>query len=118
MKPVIVTVSCPSANEAAAVVREVVRQRLAAAGQTWPITSVFWWDGELVNRQEHIVLFKTVEARVDRVMEVIGATHSYDTPSIAVVPVARVGPGVESWLGDSTQQMRGTDRDSTVPELV
>ncbi len=118
MSPVLVTVSCPSASEAAAIVREVVQRRLAAAGQTWPITSTYWWHGELVNRQEVTVLFKTVEARVEEVMDAIGALHSYETPSIAVIPVTRTGPGVEGWLGDSTQQDSEMGLDATVPELV
>ena len=118
MKPVLVIVSCPSASEAAGIVREVVQRRLAAAGQTWPITSTYWWDGEMVKRQETTVLFKTVEARVDDIFEVIGAMHSYETPSIAVVPVTRTGPGVAGWLGDSTRKASEAVQDITVPELV
>ncbi len=105
MKPALVVVSCPSASEAAEIVREVVQRRLAAAGQTWPITSTYWWDGEVVNRQEVAVLFKTVDARVDEIIEVIGVLHSYVTPSIVVVPVTKTGPRVEGWLGDSTRSV-------------
>ena len=118
MSPVLVTVSCPSASEAAAIVREVVQRRLAAAGQTWPITSTYWWEGEMMSRQEITVLFKTVEARVNDILEVIGAMHSYDTPSIAVVPVTKTGPGVEGWLDESTQAASESEQDVTVPELV
>ena len=118
MKPVLVTVSCPSANEAAGIVRAVVQRRLAAAGQTWPITSTYWWDGEMVNRQEITVLFKTIEGRVDEIMDLIGTLHSYETPSIAVVPVMKTGPGVEDWLGDSTREGSEAEQDVTVPELV
>lgn len=118
MNPVLVTVSCPSASEAAGIVREVVQRRFAAAGQTWPITSTYWWDGELVSRQEITVLFKTVEARVSEVIEVIGAMHSYETPSIAVVPVTRTGPGVEGWLYDSTLMDSDAGQGTTIPELV
>lgn len=118
MSPVLITVSCPSASEAAEIVRAVVHRRLAAAGQTWPITSTYWWDGEVVDRDEFTVLFKTVETRVSEVVEVIGAMHSYETPSIAVVPVSRTGPGVECWLVDSMREDSGAAKDTTIPELV
>ena len=118
MSPVQITVSGGSAAEATAIVREVVQRRLAAAGQCWPIQSTYWWEDELVNREEIVVLFKTLEARVDEIIEVIGSLHSYEVPSIFVVPVQRLGPGTADWLRRATSSDAGRVEDALIPEFV
>ena len=118
MTPVHVTVSCPTAAEATEIVHAVVERRLAAAGQTWPVSSTYWWDGEIVRRSETAILFKSTASRVDEIVELIGSLHSYEVPSIAVLPVLTTGPGTEDWLCDSTQATEVPGSRKSIPELV
>ena len=55
-----VTTTLPSQEQAAALARALVEQRLAACGQVvGPITSVYWWRGEVTSDQEWMVILKS-----------------------------------------------------------
>ena len=105
MSPVQVTLSCATAEEASSIVEQAVRRRLAAAGQSWPARSTYWWDGEVVERDEFAVLLKSIDSRVDEIMRLIRSLHSYVVPSIAVIAVEQLGPGVDDWLARETRAL-------------
>lgn len=96
--PVEISVSCGSRDEADAVMRSVVEQRLAACAQTWPITSCYRWEGDVEIDDEHLVVIKSSADRFDEVGTAIGAAHSYDLPAITMVPLLDTGPGYLDWL--------------------
>jgi periplasmic divalent cation tolerance protein len=101
--PIEVTVTSASADEAQDIVRAVVEARLAACGQTWPITSCYRWQGEIADDDEHLVVLKTLSVHFDAICEVIRAHHSYELPAIAAIPVSHAGPGYVEWVTDATQ---------------
>lgn len=68
-----------------AIVDELLRRRLVACAQTvGPVTSRYWWGGEISEAREWLVVCKTVPARVDTVVDAIRARHPYDVPEIVV----------------------------------
>ena len=97
-----VTVACASADEAASIARAVVVDGLVACATSWPVTSVFRWNGEIDSADEHVVVLTTVAGRFDEVCARIGSLHSYDLPAITAVPVHALGPGVAEWIEEST----------------
>jgi periplasmic divalent cation tolerance protein len=100
--PVEVTVTCGDADEARLIGRLLVERRLAACAQTWPITSCYRWDGEVVDDTEWLVLLKTTDDRFDEIAALVREHHSYDLPAIVMLPVGAVGPGYAEWLAEST----------------
>lgn len=114
MNPVVITVNCPTESEAVGIAREAVRRRLAAAGSTYPVTSVYWWNGMMSNRREFAVVLKTVESHAEAVADVISAMHSYDTPSVMTTPVTGTGPGVMDWLDASVGDRDAPEQGSTL----
>ena len=101
MKPVMVTVACPSVGEANVIMKAAVEAGLAASGQTWPIKSFYRWNGETVAGEEHIVLLKTVDKCFESICQLIFSHHSYELPSIVMIPILAGGPGYVDWLLDS-----------------
>jgi periplasmic divalent cation tolerance protein len=101
--PIDVTVTCGSADEAVAIIEAVVGARLAACGQTWPLTSRYRWRGETAVDEEHLVLLKTIDSHFDAICDVIRSHHSYELPAITAVPLSQTGPGYLEWLVESTQ---------------
>lgn len=102
MNPVEITVTCSSVEEAQTIAAKVVERRLAACGQSWPISSCYWWNAEVVQDTEHLVLFKTVDTHFDAICDTVRELHSYDLPAIVMIPLANVGPGYLDWLIAST----------------
>ena len=76
MRPVEITVTCGSADEAQRIMRAMVERRLAACGQTWPIRSCYRWAGRVVSDEEHVLLLKSVDVHFDAVCDVIRSLHS------------------------------------------
>ena len=92
----IVFVTAGQEEEAAAIARTVVLEKLAACANILPrITSIYWWKGEMCEEQEYLVILKTQTSLFDALQARIRALHSYETPEIVAFPVAQ---GFEDYL--------------------
>ena len=80
----------------------MVERRLAACGQTWPIRSCYRWEGRVVTDEEHVLLLKSVDVHFGAVCDLIRSLHSYDLPSIVMIPLEGCGPGYMEWLFEGT----------------
>lgn len=103
VKPVEVTVTCGSADEAHRIMKAMVERRLAACGQTWPIRSCYRWAGKVVTDEEHVLLLKSVDSHFAAVCDLIRSMHTYDLPSIVMIPLEGHGPGYLEWLLEATE---------------
>ena len=102
MKPVEITVTCTDEDEALRIMRHAVEHRLAACGQTWPIRSCYRWEEEVVLDREYVLLLKSVDSHFEALCEMIRSLHSYELPSIVMVPLDGTGTGYVEWLVGST----------------
>ncbi|GAA1074125.1 periplasmic divalent cation tolerance protein [Kitasatospora gansuensis] len=80
----------------------VVRERLAACAQVYPISSVYRWEGEVRSEPEWRIDFKTRAELSDRLAAFIGEHHSYDTPEIIGVPVVTGSTAYLDWVNAET----------------
>jgi periplasmic divalent cation tolerance protein len=97
-----VRVAVPDAETAQALARSLVESRLAACAQVLgPMTSTYWWEGEVETAQEHLLLVKTTAEMFDPICARVRAEHPYDNPEVLAVPVARAAPAYAAWLRES-----------------
>jgi len=83
-----VMVTTPSHDVAAQLGRQVVERRLAACAQVGgPVTSTYWWEGEVQEATEWTLVYKTSAARLGALVEAVRDAHPYDTPEIVATPV-------------------------------
>lgn len=81
-----------------------VRARLAACAQVvGPITSRYWWQGEVETAEEWQVIFKTALVRYPALRDHIRAGHTYQTPEILCTPVVAGDRAYLDWLTAETQ---------------
>nr|WP_062343167.1 divalent-cation tolerance protein CutA [Herbidospora sakaeratensis] len=98
-----VRVTAGSSEEADRLAGAVVGRRLAACAQiVGPITSVYWWEGEVNRSQEWLVLFKTTAERFGDLSGCVREVHSYDVPEIIAVPVAMGSGDYLAWVTAET----------------
>ena len=98
-----VTTTTDSETEARKLAELAVQSRLAACGQVLsPITSIYWWQGDVENAQEWMVVFKTTANRVEQLIERLRAEHSYETPEIVAVPIVSGTPDYLDWISAET----------------
>ena len=100
-----VRTSVDSLEAAEELARDLVTQRVAACVQMiGPITSRYWWDGEVRVVTEWLCLIKTRADAYDRLEAALLAAHPYDTPEILAVPVER---GLESYVAWVASEVAG-----------
>lgn len=96
----IVFCSCPP-MEARRLAKLVIAQRLAACAQIIPqIQSLYWWQGQITEDQEALLLFKTEPSVLPALTAFLSAHHPYTVPEILSVPVAadEGHQGYRAWL--------------------
>ena len=92
-----------SAGEARALGRALVHERLAASANVIEgATSFFWWQGELREASEAVLVAKTKSALVPRVIARVKALHSYDCPCVLSLPVEDGNPDYLDWVAEET----------------
>lgn len=88
-----------NANEANSLARTIIENKLAACVQILPpMTSVYFWDGEVQTESEHLLLIKTLEEKYEELERFINANHSYDVPEIVAIKSEAVSNGYLKWL--------------------
>jgi periplasmic divalent cation tolerance protein len=93
----------PSRDEALALAREVVDQRMAACVQVvGPITSVYRWEGRVEEEQEFLCLMKAPSDRMPALVSFVRERHPYDTPEITTVESLFVDESYLAWAEAET----------------
>jgi periplasmic divalent cation tolerance protein len=101
---VIVTTTIDDRGKAKDLARGAVLARLAACGQVGgPITSTYWWQGEVEDTEEWTVAFKTTTDRSEALVEHLKQAHSYDVPEILVTPVTGGNDAYLGWVAEETR---------------
>jgi periplasmic divalent cation tolerance protein len=113
---IVVTFDKP--DEAEAMARTLVKERLAACAQIdGPIKSVFWWEGDAQTEKEVRVEFKTRTALLDALTARVLELHSYTTPQVVAVPIVGGSEAYMQWMRDETAAA-GTDQATAAEETV
>ena len=77
----------------------LVTRRLAACVQVGgPVTSTYFWQGNLESSQEWLCVIKTAESRFAEVEAAIRELHSYELPEIVAVPIVAASQAYLDWL--------------------
>lgn len=96
-------VTTGSRDEGLAIGREFVAARLAAcANVLGGVTSVYRWQGEVLEDTEAIVVLKTREDLVDAIVEQVKALHSDDCPCVVALPIVGGNADYLDWIVKET----------------
>lgn len=102
MNLVAVVTTVAQREDADALARGAVEQRLAACVQLHVIESVYRWDGALQAQAEWRLLFKTSAVRAAELQAWLLAHHPYDLPAVYVLDVANANPAYADWVQQQT----------------
>ena len=80
----------------------LVKERLAACINVFPIKSIFWWKGKVERSEEIGVFVKTQEKLFKKIVKRIRELHSYDLPVIEKINVKSY-KAVEKWVKTATR---------------
>jgi len=93
---VIVLTTFPADEDASALARALVTERLAACVNVFPLmTSTYRWEENVEVVNEHQLVIKTMATQVEALKTRINELHPYTVPEVLVLPI---GDGASSYL--------------------
>ena len=110
----LVYITANDEGQAREIGRALVEARLAAcANILGGMNSIYWWDGEVEEAAEAILIVKTREALIPALVEKVRSMHSYECPCVVSLPILSGNPGYLNWIqGETTPAVVGVKRDS------
>ena len=104
MKLNLVYVTTKDKDEARRIGRALVESRLAACVNIIDgVNSIYWWEGEVQDETEAVLIAKTKEALAPELIEKVKALHSYSCPCVVSLPIQDGNPDFLSWIESETQ---------------
>ena len=98
-EPVLLYLTCANKDEAKSIARTLIDERLiACANILGTMTSVYRWEGTVVEDEEIAVLLKTRRDMAARATERVKELHSYDLPCVVGLPIQGGNPDFIGWL--------------------
>jgi len=96
-----VQITYPDDDTARAAATALVEARLAACGQVTAISSVFTWEGAVVDEPEFLLTLKTTRACLAAIEARVSIDHPYDVPQITALPIAWGSAAYIGWIRDT-----------------
>ncbi len=75
-------------KDAKSMARTLVHEQLVACVNIVPLVeSIYWWKGDVCEDAESLLVMKTTEALVPRLLDRIRSLHSYEVPEIVSLDI-------------------------------
>lgn len=106
----LIYITVGSQEEARAIGRALVESRLAACVNLIDrMSSMYWWNGQVQEDQEVVLIAKTRESLVGALIEKVRALHSYECPCVVSLPILDGNPPYLAWLEHETRSDSSSD---------
>lgn len=76
----------------------IIKEKIAACVDFWPISSCFNWDGAYQCVEHAMLMITTFESKLEGVNQIISENHTYSIPLIAGVDVRRINHPYKEWM--------------------
>lgn len=85
-------------DEAKNIGNELLKERLVACINIFPIKSSYWWHDRIQNAEEFVMIAKTKKGKFGRIKEVVRSMHSYETPAIIAFRITAGDKDYLDWI--------------------
>ena len=99
----VVITTTATREDAEAIARHLLAERLAACVQVSAIEGFYTWNDEIARENELILYIKTRTGLYEKVEEQIRAYHKYQVPEIIQLPIMAGAPSYLRWIDEATE---------------
>jgi len=85
---IFVYITNPTKKEAKKIAKHLLKKKLIACANIFPISSLCWWKGKIVDNNEFVLIAKTTKTNFEKVKKEVKKIHSYKIPCIIKIPVS------------------------------
>ena len=97
-----------SPEAAARIGKALVEARLAACVNLIEgMRSIYWWEGEVQEARETVLIAKTRDTLVEALTEKVRALHDYDCPCVVALPIEGGNRAFLDWIDAETERFVG-----------
>ena len=79
---VLVYITCKNEKEARKISMHLLKKRLIACANIFPVKSMYWWQKKIVNGKETAIFAKTSGKNFGKIVKEAEKMHSYKIPCI------------------------------------
>jgi periplasmic divalent cation tolerance protein len=84
--------------------RELVRRRVAACANVVPtVQSYFWWDDQVQDEPESLLVLKTRSDAFERLRDAVVELHPYDVPEVIATQVEQALEPYARWVAEEVE---------------
>jgi len=94
---VLIYITCRDKKEARIIALHLLKRRLIACANFFPIESMFHWKGKIVHQTEHLLFAKTLKKHYGKIKKEVSLIHSYSLPCIAMIAM-NTNKSYDSWV--------------------
>jgi periplasmic divalent cation tolerance protein len=100
---IVIYITCKNKAEAKKIGLYLVKKRLAACCNIFPIESIYWWRGRIVKDREVVLIVKTLKKNFKKIEKEVKKLHSYTIPCIFSLNISQVYSKYLQWLKRETK---------------
>ena len=99
---IVVFITTKDAAEAKIISDKLLEEKLIACANIVPgVNSFFWWESKIDQAQEVLMILKTKDKLLNKIIKTVKAYHSYQVPEIIALPIVDGNPDYLRWIDDS-----------------
>jgi periplasmic divalent cation tolerance protein len=103
MQPLLVYITARDKKQAKGIGRTLVKERLAACANIFDgVNSLYFWEGRLCDDREAVLIVKTRDTLLNRLVKRVKTLHSYSVPCIVALPITGGNKDFLSWVKKET----------------
>jgi periplasmic divalent cation tolerance protein len=99
----IIYITTRNAGEAKKISSHLLKKRLVACTNIFPIESMYWWEDEIQENVEFVILAKTKDENYEKVEAEIKKMHEYDVPAIYSWKIDKINKDYSDWIKKETK---------------
>ena len=88
---------CKNRVEAERISMHLLKKRLIACANIFPVKSMYWWKGRIAKENEVVLLAKTSKNKFGKLENEAKKIHSYEIPCIMLID-AKANKEYEKWV--------------------
>ena len=82
MSLIFVYITNPSKEVARKIAKHLLKKKLVACVNIFPINSLYWWKDKITEDKEFVLIAKTTDGNFERVKREVEEMHPYEVPCI------------------------------------
>ena len=95
----IIYITTSGVEEARKIAKTLLEDKIVACANIIPVMeSIYWWEGNLEEDTESVLLVKTRSELVDKVIDRVKEIHTYQTPCALEIQIKKGSEDYLNWL--------------------